>query len=62
MYCSNPSLSMLPPPAPNERKGSDVTWSDAEAELVKMSDMRCPGDMLRCIIRCEYCNWLFPFS
>ena len=34
----------------NEKEGGP-TWSDAEGQLLKMSHMRCPGDMLGCIIR-----------
>lgn len=32
-------------------QGGGATWSDAEEELLKMSAMRCPGDMLRRIMR-----------
>eukprot|EP00904_Undaria_pinnatifida_P003584 jgi/Undpi1/13226/HiC_scaffold_8.g02888.m1 len=40
------------PPLVDSKKEGGPTWSDAEGQLVKMSRMRCPGDMLACIIRC----------
>ncbi|CAN0186242.1 unnamed protein product, partial [Ectocarpus fasciculatus] len=40
----------VPPLVDTEVDGAP-TWSDAEAPLREMSRMRCPGDMLRCIVK-----------
>lgn len=32
-------------------KDGEASWSDAEGQLSRMSRMRCPGDMLRCIVK-----------
>ncbi|CAB1111954.1 unnamed protein product [Ectocarpus sp. CCAP 1310/34] len=40
------------PPLVDAEEDGAPTWADAEAQLLKMSRMRCPGDMLRCIVKC----------
>ncbi|CBN79664.1 conserved unknown protein [Ectocarpus siliculosus] len=40
------------PPLVDAQEDGALTWADAEAQLLKMSRMRCPGDMLRCIVKC----------
>ncbi|CAM9945000.1 unnamed protein product, partial [Hapterophycus canaliculatus] len=40
------------PPLVDGKGEGEPTWSDAEEQLLKMSRMRCPGDMLRCIVKC----------
>ncbi|CAM9898577.1 unnamed protein product, partial [Scytosiphon promiscuus] len=39
------------PPLVDGKGEGEPTWSDAEEQLLKMSRMRCPGDMLRCIVK-----------
>ncbi|CAM9344849.1 unnamed protein product [Pylaiella littoralis] len=40
------------PPLVDAEKDGGPTWADAEEQLRIMPRMRCPGDMLQCIIKC----------